>query len=365
MRTFMSNHLLRLSELYEVTAVADFCMEDLSDPWLPGVHLKSIHIVRQIDLWNDIKALALLLIFFRHQRFDVVHSVTPKASLLAMTAARLVGIPYRIQNLSGQVWATRRGFNRFILKYADRFTASNATHMLSDSLSQINFLESEKVVRTGWVEMLGHGSISGVDIERFRPDLDKRKIIRDKLGVPNTALLLLFVGRLNRDKGALELAKAFSQLSYYREDVWLAVVGTDEAGIGSDFDKLCGKSVSRVRRLGYTEFPEHYMAAADILILPSYRESFGITLIEAAACGIPAIASRIYGITDAVEENVTGLLHPPGDVTSIVNCLQVLCNDRDLRLKMGKAARIRVEKDFSMDTITAAFIDYYKKLFSP
>lgn len=362
LRAFMRNHMLRLAERYEVTAISDFNAEDLLGDWLPGVRLVSIPIKRQINLLADLRALAALWRFFRSERFDAVHSVTPKAGLLAMTAARWVGVSHRIHNLSGQVWATRRGFSRALLKNADRVTAANATHLLSDSLSQISFLESEGVVGHGRAEMLCNGSICGVDIARFRENLDRRKVVRANLRVPDTALLLLFVGRLNRDKGVLDLAKAFAQLARDRDDVWLVVVGHDEAGVGTDFDRLCGDAVARVRRIGHTEFPEHFMSAADIFLLPSYRESFGVTVIEAAACGVPAVASRICGLTDAVEEDVTGLMHPPGDVAALCDCLKRLCTDSTLRLKMGNAARARAHADFPMHAVTAAFVEFYEKL---
>ena len=362
LRVFMRNHMLRLAERHEVTAVADFSAEDLSTDWLPGVRLVSIPIARQISLLADLRATGALLRFFRREHFDVVHSVTPKAGLLAMIAARLAGVPHRIHCFTGQVWATRKGLGRAILKCADRVVAASANHILTDSVTQRQFLESEEVVYRGQAEVLGAGSISGVDIKRFRPDDEIRKRIRAEWGVPTNACLLLFVGRLNRDKGVLDLAQAFAELARDHDDIWLVVIGPDEAGISNEFERLCGNAFSRVWRGNYTATPEHAMAAADIFVLPSYREGFGGVVIEAAACGVPAVVSRIYGLTDAVEENVTGLMHPPGDVVALRDCLKWLCTNSTLRLKMGNAARTRVQADFSMHTVTAALVAYYETL---
>ncbi len=362
LRAFMRNHILTLAKMYEVTAVADFSNEDLSGDWLPGVRLVSIPIARKISIVSDLQALMALLRFFRSERFDVVHSVTPKAGLLAMTAGRLAKVPHRIHCFTGQVWATRKGFGRVILKAADRIIAANATHVLTDSFSQREFLEIEAVVRRGGAEVLAAGSISGVDLERFRPDEEMKKRVRAEWGVPINACLLLFVGRLNHDKGVLDLAQAFAELSGDCNDIWLVVVGPDEAGISREFERLCGKALSRVRRISYTATPEHAMVAADVFVLPSYREGFGSVVIEAAACGVPAIVSRIYGLTDAVEENVTGLLHFPGNVAALGECLRRLCTDSTLRLKMGSAARARAQERFSMLMVTAALVDYYEKL---
>lgn len=362
LRVFMRNHLLRLAERYEVTAVADFGAADLSAGLLPSVRQVPIDISRQINLLRDLQAIAALTSFFRRERFDVVHSVTPKAGLLAMTAARLVGVPHRVHCFTGQVWATRGGLGRLLLKSADKVIVANANHILTDSSSQRGFLESERVVRRGQAEVLGAGSISGVDLERFRPNEEIRNLVRAEWEVPPNACLLLFVGRLNRDKGVLDLARAFAGLFRERQDIFLLVVGPDEAGIGNEFDQLCGTAVSNVRRIDYTAKPEDVMAAADVLVLPSYREGFGSVVIEAAACGVPAVVSRIYGLTDAVDENHTGLMHPPGDVAALGDCLKTLCVDRALRLKMGNAARERAIALFSMHTITATLFGYYEHL---
>lgn len=362
LRAFMRNHLLSLSPRYKVVAVADFTPEDLLGEWLPGVQLVPVPIARPISLRADWRALVALVQLFRTGHFDAVHSITPKAGLLAMGAARLAGVPHRIHCFTGQVWATRHGLGRGLLKNADRLIAANANHILTDGHHQRDYLESEGVLKKGRADVLGRGSIAGVDADRFHPDKDVRRKVRDDLGVPQDACLLLFVGRLNRDKGVLDLAQAFSMLARDNGDVWLAMVGPDEAGIGAKFKKLCGDTIGRVLHIDYTPTPEHYMAAADVLVLPSYREGFNNVVIEAAACGIPAVASRIYGLTDAVVDGVTGLMHPAGDTASLHDCLARLCLDHTLRVEMGEMARVRVTKDFSMTSVTAALLAYYEKI---
>jgi glycosyltransferase involved in cell wall biosynthesis len=362
LHAFMRNHIRRLAERYEVTAVSNFESNPGFRDQFSGTRLVNVPIVRPIRPAADLLALAMLIRFFLRERFDAVHSVTPKAGLLAMTAARCAGIPNRIHNLSGQVWATRQGLARALLKSVDRITLANANYLLSDSSSQTRFLENEHVVSAARVEMLGCGSICGVDPLRFQPNPDVRTTVRERLGVPLTGSLILFVGRLNRDKGILDLAQAFSRLASRRRDVWLVVVGGDEAGIGADFERLCGDSLPCVRRVGHSDLPEQFMAAADVLALPSYRESFGLTVIEAAACGVPAVASRVYGLTDAVEENVTGMMHPPGDVAGIESALERLISDPGLRIAMGTAARERALRDFSMDRISGELLAFYGKI---
>src|SRR6185295_12938711 len=126
---------------------------------------------------------------------------------------------------TGQVWVTKRGVARFGLKCLDKLLSALATNVLIDSPSQRSFLIEQGVVTPAKSRVLAHGSISGVDVERFRPDPGSRVVLRRKLGIPEDAVLFLYLGRLNRDKGMLDLAAAFAQISGECREVWLALVG--------------------------------------------------------------------------------------------------------------------------------------------
>ncbi len=105
------------------------------------------------------------------------------------------------------------------------------------------------------------------------------------------------------------------------------------------------------------------MAAADVFCLPSYREGFGLVLIEAGAVGLPVVASRIYGITDAVIEGETGLLHQPGDVADLVEKLEVLVGNPSLRNALGVAGRRRAQAAFSADLVTTEMANFLQRMF--
>src|SRR5262249_29157030 len=160
--------------------------------------------------------------------FDLVQSVTAKAGLLAMVAAWATRIPVRVHTFTGQVWATRTGFSRAALKLLDKLVARAATFVLADSPSQREYLVAEGIIQPSKSAVLGKGSISGVDPARFRPDPSARRIVRESLAIAECAVTLLFVGRLHRDKGVLDLARAFARLADRRPDVHLVIVGPDE-----------------------------------------------------------------------------------------------------------------------------------------
>jgi glycosyltransferase involved in cell wall biosynthesis len=315
---------------------------------------------RKVSPLYDLTALARLFLLFRHERYAAVSSVTPKAGLLALVAATLAGVPLRIHVFTGQVWAAREGWRRRLLKLADRFMARLATHVLADSPSQRDFMVMERVAAAEKIRVLGNGSICGVDGERFRPDAGRRTVVRRAQGIPEDAPVFLFIGRLNRDKGVLDLTDAFAALG--DASAWLLVVGPDEARLREEMEHRLGPALARTRFVGYTDRPEEFMVAADVFCLPSYREGFGMVIIEAAAAGIPAIGSRIYGVTDAIEENVTGLLHRAGNAAELAGLMAMLTRDTERRQAMGEAARERALRLFSREAVTKAWLDFYRQL---
>jgi len=331
-------------------------------PYEINVEVVPVAIERKIKPLADLAALFALYRLFRARRFDLIHSVSPKAGLLAMLAGFLAGVPRRLHVFTGQVWVTRRGLSRFFLKSLDRLLAALATHLLADSPSQRDFLVAEGVVTAAKCTVLGKGSISGVNTARFQPDAAARDMVRLELAVPADGVLFLYLGRLNRDKGIADLAAAFANLCRSRDDIWLALVGPDEENMATLAQQLCGAHADRLRLVDYTNTPQRYMAAADVFCLPSYREGFGTVVIEAAACGVAAIASRIYGLTDAVIDAETGLLHAAGDVPAIESMMARLAGDRALRQRLGTAARNRACADFAMPVLTSALLAFYAKM---
>lgn len=362
MVAFLLPHLKALSADYAISVVANSSDRSLLQRHGLNIVIQPVQIERSIRPLADLRALFALYRCFRQHRFDVVHSVTPKAGLLAMMAAWLACVPVRVHMFTGQVWATKTGANRSILKTADRLIAGLSTLSLVDSPSQRDFLLDEGVIKAERTEVLADGSICGVDLQRFRPDAVARRSVREEYAIPESAVLLLSLGRLNKDKGIADLAASFADLAQRLPDLWLLLVGPDEESMQSLVESLCARCIERVVRVGFTDKPEYFMAAADIFCLPSYREGFGSSVIEAAACGVPAVASRIYGLTDAVEEGVTGLLHRPADVEGLSAYIETLGSDIESRQRMGHAARMRVESKFSQSRLTNAMQAFYQRI---
>lgn len=358
-RAFLQDQIAALSQQYEVWVVANaHARDDLV--FLPGaVHVFSVQIEREIAPIRDLVALLKLVAFFRRKHFDLVHSVTPKAGLLAMTAGFVARTPVRVHTFTGQIWATRSGWSRASLKAVDRFYARLATHIFVDSHSQRDFLLSQRVVRPERSKVLANGSISGVDTQRFAPDPTERSARRLQLGLRNEDVLFLFLGRLNRDKGIPELLDAFRRISRTWPEAHLAIVGSDEDRVLSH---PAVQSLERVHVFELTQNPESFLNAADVLCLPSHREGFGTVVIEAACAGIPAIASRIYGLTDAIVDGETGLLHSVGDVSELATCMERMLSKPALRQRLGAVARHRAMEEFPKERLTTELLEAYRQM---
>jgi len=358
--SFMKGHIRAAAEKWPVAIITNperaELLQDLDARFI------SLDIRRKVSPWRDLLVLIRLTQLFRRERFDLVHTIMPKTGLLAMLAAMLAGVPVRMHTFTGQVWANKRGWKRTALRMFDRLIVAFATHVLVDSPSQRDFLVSEGVLKPGKGIVIGHGSICGIDAHQFHPDAQVRGAVRTELGISAERTVMLFLGRLNRDKGMLDLAAAFADIAARRPDVVLVLVGAEEDVPYARVQEICGKYRDRLRRVNFTPDPQRYMAAADIFCLPSYREGFGQVIIEAAASGVPTVASRIYGITDAVEDGKTGLLFAQGDIAALTKNLLVLIEDKVLRHNMGEAARLRALELFASEKITGELVGLYEKL---
>lgn len=357
---FLRGHIQAAADKYQVTVICSFTDKQLLDDI--NARLILLPIERKPSPWSDMLVLIQLFILFRRERFDIVHSIMPKTGMLAMLVAWLVRVPIRIHTFTGQVWVTKHGAQRILLKWFDKLIGSFATCILADSPSQRDFLLNEKVLQPGKAEVIGAGSICGVDPLRFHPDTVVRKTVRHDFGILKDAKVILFVGRLNRDKGILDLAAAFNLIARDNLNVVLMLVGAEEDVSFSRIQEICYAEHDRLHYVNFTSTPERYMMAADIFCLPSYREGFGMTIIEAAACAVPAVASRIYGITDAVADGQSGLLYPTGDVSALTQTLLKLITENEMRQQMGSAACARALELFSSEKITREMVMLYDRL---
>ena len=355
--SFLRGPINKLSKDYEVYLILNEKNEYKKS--IKNLDVKKVfhfEILRKISVIKDIRCLIKMIYFLKKNKFDAIHSVSPKAGLIGMLAGRFALIPIRIHTFTGQVWATKKGFFRFFLKSIDRIIDSSATHILVDGKSQLKFLfENNIAINKG--EILGNGSIAGISTKRFSPSIIERKKQRKKLKIPNEEWVFMFLGRLNKDKGVIDLIRAFSLLDQSINNCSLYLVGDDEEKIKEHFNSYSNK----IFFIEHEKFPEKLMQACDTFCLPSYREGFGISIIEASSLKIPIICSNIYGLNETVIDGLTGMKHPVGNITKIKNKLEYALLNPSIMKKMGDNGRKYVEKNFNEASLLNAWKGFYHK----
>lgn len=360
---FLMPHIRLLSKQYQIVAIANTNGKNKLAENNIDAKFISINLIRNISPIKDIIVLFQLVNIFRCYNVDAVHSVTPKSGLLSMVAGMLACVPLRIHTFTGQVWANKKGVSRIFLKVIDILIAKCATSTLVDSETQRIFLICNGILEKHKSRVLGNGSICGVDINRFRPNINNRLLIRGQLNINESDLVVLYLGRMNKEKGVADLVIAYQLLKKTYSNIKLLLVGPQEGNIAKELRRQSDLNDQGFLIIDYTDKPENYMQCADIFCLPSYREGFGLSIIEAGACGVPAVVSNIYGLRDAVLPGVTGLLCEAGNVISLAFSLNKLLESETRRKKMGNAARQYVVEKFEQKSSTLLLKRYYEDYF--
>ena len=361
-QAFLKDHIRLLSEQYDIYLVGNIN----SDDDVKGLTLagwKKIDIERGISISKDLRSVWQARRYFKQMKFDAVHSVTPKAGLVTALAGKLAGIKHRTHIFTGQVWATSTGLMRWMLKSIDKVIAHCDNHIMVDGKSQRAFLEKEGVLEKGKALVFCQGSIAGVNSERFVPDANARKEEREKIGIKDGVLTYIFLGRLNHDKGIGELYEAYNRLAAVEKDVFLLLVGFDEEGYMQklpEYDNI--QEGKNFHFYGPTSKPERVLNAGDVFVLPTYREGFGSSVLEAACIGLQSICTDAYGVLDAYIDGVTGLQCKVGDVESLYQCMKKIHDEPELLKMMGKKSRERALKEFNVKPISEAWLKFYKSI---
>ncbi len=359
---FLRDHLSVLSEDFDITVITA-AQDQLAVLQLPaGIRAIHLEIAREPMPLVDLVALIKLYRLLRHQRFTAVFTITPKAGLLGMLAAFTARVPHRLHFFTGQVWATKSGWYRALLKGCDRLIVALASQVLTDGFAQARFLVEQKVVDAAHVGVIGPGPICGVDLQRFAPNPAYRREIRAELEIPTSAVVALYLGRMHSEKGILEIVQAFTKLrqDQRNEQMYLLLVGpSDKDNVGHALKQLDKDVKANMRMRGGVLDPERYMAAADFLVLASYREGFSMVVLEAAATELPAVVTDIYGFGDTVVENETALKVPARDAEQLAAAMQILADNAEMRQRMGSAARRRVTDIYSAPVVTQAWREFF------
>jgi glycosyltransferase involved in cell wall biosynthesis len=356
---FLQNH-------YEVVAVSGMD-EHLETVGLrEGVKTASVSMQRSIHPVKDIISLWQLYRLFRKEKPQIVHSITPKAGLLSMTAAYFAGVPIRIHTFTGLIFPTRKGMMQRVLIAMDKLLCRFATKIIPEGEGVKQDLIQYNITKKP-LHVLANGNVNGIDITYFDPEqfLNNEKAdLKNKLSIVPGDFVFIFVGRLVGDKGINELVEAFRMLSIDEMKVKLLLVGPLE----KELDPLAPKTLEEIDRnrniisVGFQRDIRPYFAIADALVFPSYREGFPNVVMQAGAMGLPGIVSNINGCNEIIIEGVNGTIIPVKDATAICQAMKRLKEDADYRTHLQKNARPLIVSRYQQRVIWEALLQEYKQL---
>lgn len=370
--TFYRGLIKRLNREYGQVALITSAqpeLEKLRDEL--GVPTFAIDFPRRITPFRDLIAVFRLCQLLRREKFNIVHAHTPKGAFVGMVAAFLARVPNRINTIHGSLLPTSSGVRRKILWFTEWLTGKLATRTLVVSKSLKEYMIEEKLYAADKLQMLAAGSACGIDLSYFNTEGDFRtsgKEIREKFQIPEDAIVIGFVGRLVQDKGIEALVRAFEKLNGVIQNSYLLLAGEFET-VRDGLDEETKRTIKNAPNIRYNpQFTYDilpFYAAIDIYILPSRREGFSITLLEAAAVGLPTITTTAIGCVDAVEDNITGLLVEVDNVEQIFGAMRRLAEESQLREKLGQQGKRRILQFYGSQTLIDEHNRFYESLPEP
>lgn len=363
----LKGQLKFLSEHYDLTAVSG-AGPDLDEvAGREGVKIHPIEMQRQISPVKDAKSLMRLYHYFIKEKPDIVHSITPKAGLLAMMAAKMAGVPVRMHTFTGLIFPHRTGRMQKLLIQMDRLLCASATHIFAEGNGVKEDLIKFKITNKP-LKVLANGNVNGINADFFNPKAVLPKTqsnLKDKLGIAERDFVCVFVGRLVRDKGINELVEAFKNIRNHHStfrSVKLVLVGPYE----QDLDPLLPETLAEIESnpdiitLGFQSDIRPYLAISHLLVFPSYREGFPNVVLQAGAMGLPAVVTDISGSNEIIRDGINGLVVPVKHAQSLQDAVLKLVDNPQLYTALASRARESVTSRFSQQTVWNAVLEEYR-----
>ena len=361
LNTFCRGTLRRLANTYDVVAVSTPDDELREMAQREGIRVIGVPMRRPIAPLHDIVSLWRLIRVFRRERPSMVHSITPKAGLLSMIAAWVCRVPVRLHTFTGLVFPTATGLKQRILMLTDRITCACATHIVPEGEGVKNDLINYGITRKP-LRVLGYGNVRGVDMQHYSrtPEVmtAAQSISRSDV------FTFVFVGRVVRDKGINELVEAFVRLHQAEPATRLILVGWFE----DNLDPVSGKTRLAIERcdaieaVGSQSDVRPWLAAADALVFPSYREGFPNVVLEAGALDLPSIVTDINGSREIIVHGQNGIIVPPRNAQALLQAMTQFVQNPQATQAMAANARQMIATRFEKSFVQKCLFDYYKQI---
>lgn len=324
-------------------------------------HVPVGSLTRSMAPGSDAAAFGELVRTIRAERPDVLHTHNPKPGVLGRIAGRAVGVPVVVNTQHGLYAQRGDRLRRKVPVYTlERLAAACSHAELVQSAEDAATLVDVLRVPARKVTVLGNG----IDLSRFDTDRRARAAVRASWGVAGERVVVGVVGRLSREKGIDEIAAALELLRAEGVELELVVVGPVDREAR---DGLDGEVLGRLEQLGARlvgrrdDMPECY-SAMDVFLTATHREGFPRAAMEAAASGLPIVATDVRGCREVVADGETGLLVPARAPRALAGAVHRLAADGAMRERMGEAARELARREFDQQRVIDITLATYERL---
>lgn len=360
----LKGQLSFLNQYYDVTGISgyDENLKEVKDREKIKIH--RVDFKRAISPLHDFVSLFTLYFYFKKERPTIVHSITPKAGLISMIAAKLAGVPIRMHTFTGLVFPTRTGWMKKLLIQMDKLLCYCATNIYPEGKGVQHDLINYKITKKP-LKILANGNVNGIDLEYFNPSLyseQNYKKLRDQLNILHDDFVFIFIGRMVKDKGINELVSAFQNLN--KPKFKLLLVGPLE----KEQDPLLPETVLLIENtyniisVGFQRDVRPYLAISDVLVFPSYREGFPNVVMQAGAMELPSIVTDINGSNEIIINNENGIVVPVKNVLLLQNAMEKIYKDVNFRTKLKNNSRKMIAHRYQQNVVLEALLDEYQTL---
>ncbi|PCJ67881.1 MAG: glycosyltransferase family 1 protein [Bacteroidetes bacterium] len=326
-------------------------------------HNEVISLTRKLNPFIDIKGLLELISVIKEVKPQIVHTHTPKAGLLGMLAAKYCGVKVRMHTVGGLPLMEKGKILRNFLKIIERITYAASTHVYCNSFGLKDYI-ARKLYYSKKLKVVGNGTTNGINIKQFNPNAVGQEVVdwhKNELGIDKDDNVFLFVGRIVKDKGIIELVESFESINQNHSNTKLVLVGHFE----EDLDPLphhIQEAIafnSQIINVGYQHDVRPYIALSDILIFPSYREGFPNVPLQAGAMRKALVLSDINGCNEIVKDKENGLLVPVKTRKELIEAMELLITDKDFAEKLAHNAMKSITERYEQSVVWEALLNEY------
>ena len=361
---FFKGNLAYLNKTFDVYAISSQKEELEKIGKRESVRTYYIPMIRPISLLRDVFCLFQFIWLFLKERPDIVHGNTPKASMLSMVAAKLTGVKVRIYMCHGLRYQGTAGKMRWLLMQMEKLTCACATEVICVSKGVRDTLIKDGLCEINKAVVIHYGSAAGLDLERFNVNLIDYTDVRKELEIAPTDFVFIFVGRIVKDKGVNELVNAFVKLQALKHSIHLILIGQEERDLNpiSNESRKHIETNKNIHALGYQDDIRPYLLESNAFVFPSYREGFGMVLLEAGALGLPCITTDISGCNEIIIPGENGEIIPVRNENALYQKMKEWVNQPEKIAYMAEKARKLVENRFEQRVVWNALLEEYKRL---